>query len=248
MKITRLVSFALTFVGLLSLTTHIAHASSFVVIRNDGKVISNVLADSDGVGLQIPEYKSVEISHIANTESSLDSHVSLTRTDGKISLVISSPSGDKEFDVTDWKDNLVEIEERGETQKLIIKAVADGFKIEQNNLTVDTDFSLSINPKTNKISVKTQSGERFISIMPIDALNTLLRSKTLTYASKDGGMSLGEDNGKDLYYLIKGQKEVNFFNFFNMPVDVGAKVSASTGEIIFVDEPVYMRVLRVLSS
>lgn len=214
--------------------------ASLVTISKDGEVIENVLADSDSTVLNVPK-TSFDVKKVA--EGDTNDNVYLTKNEGKISMVLS---GGKTLDVTNWKEDLVEVEERGDTKKLNIFLENGLFNIKQGSIVATTEFPITINPKDNRFSLETPSGEKYLAILPDEAVNIALRAKTVTEVYQDK-IAISEEN-KDLCYVVAGKKNINLFNVYNLGVEVTAKISASTGEIVGTDEPVWMKVISLLTA
>lgn len=219
-----------------------AHAS-LVHIALDGKVTVNVLGTEDSV-LSIPKKESLQINDIAASDVPNHASVSLSETDGKINLNVATDDGQRNLDVTNYKDNLIEIEERDKAQKVQISLIDGRFSIEQNGVIALTDFPININPKNAEISVTAPSGIRYLAILPDEAYRGLLKAKII---STLGGnkLTISEGEKGELSYVVPGQKVINLFNLFSYPIEVRTTVSASTGEVLSVDEPVWLKVLNL---
>lgn len=213
--------------------------ASFLVVKGSGQVIVNVLASETSLALDVPQRGELGVKDVAS-EGSSSENISLSKENNMISLRVGA---DKTYDVSNWKDNIIEIEERPDVKSIKIELLDGQFKIESDGIFALTDLPITIDPSRNKFSVTTPTGERYVSILPSDATQTVLRAKTLTETQT--AMNLIEEGGI-LSYLVKGDKNVNFFDFYNMKVPVTAKVSASTGEIISVDQPPWLRVLSFI--
>ena len=235
----RKVSFLLTLLVFLPFFLPKTAAASILVVKNDGKVVVNVLASESSLALRVPERGKLGVKDVAS-EGGSNENISLSKENDKISLKVGS---DKVYDVSNWKDNIIEIEERPEVKSIKIELLDGKFRIESDGVFALTDLPITIDPAKNKFSVTTPTGERYVSILPNDAVQTVLRAKTLSETQK--GMDLVEEGGI-LSYAVRGDKKVNLFDFFNLKVPVTAKVSASTGEIVSVDQPPWLRVLSFI--
>jgi hypothetical protein len=213
--------------------------ASLLVVKKDGQVVANVLASETSLALGVPVRGQLGVTDVVAGGSS-NENISLSKENDKISLKVGS---DKTYDVSNWKDNIIEIEERPEVKSIKIELLEGKFRIESDGVFALTDLPITIDPAKNKFSVTTPTGERYVSILPSDAIQTVLRAKSLTETQT--GMDLIEEGGI-LSYLIKGDKNVNFFDFYKMKVPVTAKVSASTGEIVVIDQPPWLRVLSFI--
>lgn len=217
--------------------------ASLVHIAQGGLVTVNVLGTEDSV-LQIPKKESLQIKDIAASDVPGQASVSLSQIDGKTNLNVATSDGQKNMDVTNYKDNLIEIEERDKAQKVQISLIDGKFSIEQNGVIALTDFPININPKNAEISVTAPSGVRYLAILPYEAYQGLLKAKIITTLGENK-LAISEGDRGELSYIIPGQKIINVFNVFSYPVDVKSTVSASTGEVLSVDEPVWLKVLNL---
>jgi len=94
--------------------------ASLLVVKNEGEIVWNVLAEEDNLSLDVPKHSYLEVTKIAQVNPSESSLVVLKRQDGKISLSVDSGDEKKQLDVTNWKEDVIEVEERAEVKKLVI--------------------------------------------------------------------------------------------------------------------------------
>lgn len=216
------------------------------MINENGEVIWKVLSSTDSISLSIPQREYLEVTDVAvSFEITSDARISLEKEDGNINLSIDSSEGSRNLDVTNWQDDLIEVEERGETKKLTIRIVDGEFSIEQKGISVVTSFPINIDPKKNEISVQTPSGARFLSVLPVEAAESALRAKVMTRLTDEKALLVESDRG-ELVYVLSGEKILNFFNLLDYPVEVEASVSVLTGEIVHVEQPPWLIVLGFL--
>ena len=229
---------AFLFFFIFFLSSREAHAS-VVTIKANGELVLNVLA-SETTSLSIPKRSELSVKSTKTEEINNDSKVSLLTYDGKLILNIDSPEGEKELDVTNVSGEIVEIEERPEVDTLKVAFEDGAFSLIQEGIEVKTSFPVSIDPKSAELTLSTPSGERYLAIFPKEALAASYRAKVLSSMKE---ATLTEEGGEALTYVISGTKSLNIFNLFKLDVDVKTKVSASTGEIILVEEPTWVKVL-----
>jgi len=188
------------------------------------------------LALGVPQTKSLEVEKVAGQDST-GGEIILKEEGGKKSLYL----GDKQpLDVTGWHDSLVEIEEKDEAKKadLVIK---DGrFILQQGDLAVGLNFPIKIDPRQKKIMLETPFGDKFLAVMPYEAALVSLRAKAITQIDKSKPFDLVEEE-KDLVYNISGERLLNILNIYELKVPVVAKVSASTGEVIWTNQPWWLR-------
>jgi hypothetical protein len=173
-----------------------------------------------------------------------NSKVSLTKNNEKISLIVSSDNETRELDVSGVTDKLVEIEERAEAQKITIGVSNNMFILEQKGIKASTNFPINIDSKSAELSVKTSSGDRFLSILPFQAVETILRSKLISTVTDNKIQIL--ESGQELQYEVKGEKIFNFFDIYKYSIPITLYISASTGEIIYFDSPTWFKVVGFL--
>lgn len=219
--------------------------ASLVVIDKEGRVVINVLSAEESIELEIPRSEFLEIKNVVSETPEEDAKISLAKVNGKATLEVSSPSGNKSLDVTNYNKEVIEIEERPEVQKLTISVSGDKFIIGQRNVFAETDYQINIDPQTARLTLETPSGLRFLSILPRQATDSVLRAKYINRIESERNLVIKEE-GSDLTYEVFGDKVLNFFNFFEYPIPVSVQVSASTGEILYVDQPIWLKVINFL--
>lgn len=219
--------------------------AAFLVIDEKGSIVWKVLSYEDDYSLEIPRHSSLELKKV-NEESnrSGESVVNLLKEDGKVSLLVASDNETREVDVSGVSGELVVVEERADIQEIKVSVEEDKFSLEQKNIKAYTDFPVKIDSRTAELTLKTQSGERFLSILPAQAVETLIRSNVLSNV-KDNKIEIVEEDNK-LQYLVEGDKKLDFFEVFNYTVLVKSRVSASTGEILTIEAPVWYKVVAFL--
>lgn len=215
--------------------------ASLLIIKEDGEIVWKVLSEEAGVSLEIPRHSFLEVKEAVDTKPATDAVVSLTKDGRRINLVVLSENEMRELDVTGVSDDLVEIEERAEIQRIVIGVSDDMFSLEQKGVKALTVFPIKVDTKTAELSVKTPSGNRLLSILPFQAVETLLRSKLLSKVA-DNKIEIIESQ-RELQYQIKGEGVLDFFGIFSYPVSITSNVSASTGEILTFEAPVWYKMV-----
>ena len=222
--------------------TSLVMANSLVVVDKNGDIVWNVLAEESSL-VEIPKSSYLEVKKVANSPASGEEKITIQEEGGKVSMLIGEENSGKRLDVTDWSENLVEIEERAQVQKLAIRKGTESFVLENKGISAKTNYPLNVNPKNASISVTTPSGDRLLSILPNDAYQGLLKAKVISRLKES--LSLVEEN-QSLLYKVKGEKSINFFNIYEYRFDVSASLSASTGEILKVEAPVWQKALSFI--
>lgn len=230
--------FLLVFLSLFLFLVAPVKAEALVVIDSEANIIWQVLSAQDSIALKAPE-REIDITEIVSSEIEDDSLILLEKKDEKFYL--------NDLDVTDFSDDLVEIEERGEIKRLVIGVDQGLFTIEQSGVVAATEFPITIDSKRNELALKTESGSVFLSILPIEAVESALRSRFISRLANKR-VTLTERTFGVLSYTIGGEKILNVFNLFDYKIPVTAHVSASTGEILSVDGPEWFKIFGFLFS
>jgi hypothetical protein len=214
--------------------------ASLLTVTPTGEVVWNVLSLEDFTVLT-PEKSELEVKQVAGSTKG-ESNIYLKQSGGKIVLNVGNES---EMDVTNWEKELIELTERGRTKKINISQKEGKFIIEQDNVIAETSLPISINPKENELSVVTDSGAVFLTVLPQEALETALRTKLVTKFSGENILIAEHDIGVPAYN-INGEKELKVFNIFDLKIPVVAYISTTTGEVLRVDQPKWLSIVGYL--
>jgi len=219
--------------------------ASILTIGKNGETIWKVLSYEDDYNLEVPRHSSLEVKKV-NEESnnSEESVVNLVKNGDKISLLVDSDFEDREVDVSGINGELVVIEERPDTQQISVGFEDNRFSLQQKNIIAYTNFPIKIDSGSAELSLKTQSGEHFLSIFPAQAVEILVRSNILSSVKENEIEIIEKDNS--LQYLIEGDKNLGFLDLVNYTVEVKSRVSAATGEILAIEAPVWYKVVAFL--
>lgn len=221
--------------------------ASLVTITEKGELVVNVLSSEDSIELGIPQKEYFEVKEIAESSGESEASVTIERVNDKVSLTVSSPdSGNKTLDVTDYDDDIVEIEERDRAKIVRLGVVGDKLSIEQRNIIALTDLPINVDPSNKELSVTTSSGRKLISVLPREAIDALMRTKIVNKMGLNERLSIVEEEGGDVSYVIKGQKVINLFNVYDYGIDITARVSVTTGEVVGIDEPEWLKAINFL--
>ncbi len=223
-----------------------AHAA-FVTVRESGEVTWNVLASE--VGIEMPKRSSLEVKDVSLGESSGESSISLVRDGERVNLAVFDGSREQSADVTGYSRELVELEEAGEPQKVKISLTPTGdFVIFQNGVKATTSYSIYINPKNRELILDAPSGKRYLAIMPYEAVAGVMKANIVNILNQNSEIALSEEAGGELLYQVGGERKLAIGKVFEFSVPVTAKVSATNGKIIDVEQPVWLVVLGFLFS
>src|SRR3989344_5842044 len=150
----RIICFLTAFAFLLLLISpKEAQAASFLIVNKDGTITWSVLSSEDDFSLSVPAPSSMEVKSVASNSDSNLSTISLTKLEGKISMEVSSGSETRNLELSDWNEDLVELEERPEVKSIKIGVVEDRFSIRQKRITALTDFPLTIDSESAKLTL-----------------------------------------------------------------------------------------------
>ena len=214
--------------------------ASILVIDENGELNWNVLSYESSVALEVPKDSDIDVTKIADRKVEDGGLVSVKKDGEKITL---SEVGGREFDVTNYSDNLIEIEEREDSKKLVIIVDDDKFSLDKCGIKTKTDYPIKIDPKENKIILQTQTGDKYLAVMPYDAVQGLLRTQMATNVNSDAVEIVEQE--KDVSYFISGEKVINLFNIYDYKLPVSAHVSASTGEFMMIN-PSWLGIVNFL--
>jgi hypothetical protein len=244
-KIKLVICLLTTIYGLFTFGVTPVKASLLSVTKN-GEIVWKVLASEDSITLKVPERGSLEVKEVTPiVEANLNDRISLKIENGKSLLSVVTNEGEKNLDVTNTKDGLIEIEERPKAKSVKIGIINNQFSIQQEGITAITVFPITIDPKTADISIKTTSGDHFLTILPADAYQSSLKAKIITNLANNN-LSIEEKKLGEISYEIEGKKKINFLNFFAYDFPVKVSVSALTGEILGVEQPVWQKVISFI--
>ena len=207
--------------------------ASLINIKPDGKVIVNVLGAKDSIAMYVPKRQSLSVN---------GENIEIFRDGETFKLALN----DSNLDITQYQDNLIEIEETPEKERVKISLVDGKFKIEQEGIAVLTSFPIEIDPSVRQISVKTETGKKYLAILPKEASAILLRSKLVDKV--DANWNLLEEQDGVLVYKLKGNKTVNIFNISKYSSEIETQVSAADGVVIGSNEPVWLKILSFFLS
>jgi len=219
--------------------------ASIVTIEKTGGVTVNVLSAEDSSAALQSE--SLTVSSSSVEMGNADVPISLLRKDGKYLLSVQGKNGEQTFDVTSYKDRILEIEERPQTRKISISLSDNQFVIEQSGVRAKTFYQINVEPQNSRITILTPSGYKFLSVLPGEAVNGLYNSNTITMLGVDRSIEISEDEKGNLYYGISGFKRVGIKDLYSFDAPVSAKISAVNGEVMEINQPVWLKILYLFT-
>ena len=223
-------------------------SASLVTVKDSGELVVNVLGESDSIELDIPESEYLAVKKVAEGSVKEDTTVSLKKSDGKAVLTVNSSGQKKDLDVSTYTDEIIHLEERPQSKSVTIGLSRDKFTISEKGVVAETDYEITVDPETAKIKLEAPSGVRYLSILPKEALDMLIRTKTIVNLGSDNSVQIKESQGKDLAYEIAGKRYINILGVYSYSIDITANVSASTGELLEVDQPIWVPLYDLVFS
>lgn len=151
-----------------------------------------------------------------------------------------------EMDISNVKDEIIQFEKEVEPERVSIQAEGDNFLIIQRGVSAETSFPIKISESDDNIMLQTETGDRFIVILPYEALLQAIRSDNIEDINARGKIEIIESDEGEIAYKIVGTKKYSVFSFFDVGAEVNTYVSALTGNVIKVDQPIWSRVLQFL--
>lgn len=207
--------------------------AALLVVNNKGKIVWKVL------GLNTFEVKNI----FQTPTPPADSQISLSRMNGKVELNVISDSGTTQTDVTSYYDDLVEIETRGDVKTYKIANLGDRFTISQEGVVANTYYPITINAKTNEVTIRTSKGEQLITVLPFDVVEDLQKANVIDQTTD---VELAENLEQELQYIVSGEKKLRLLNFIDFPVSIKAHVSAVDGTFTETEAPIWYKILGFL--
>jgi hypothetical protein len=228
--------------SLFVLSTKSADAS-LLRFNRDGTLQWNVLGLNDSVDAA---YESaMEVKKIADKVVSGGSiPVSISNEDGKVFLSYGADDS-APVDITGYESEIVEIEEKDAPRTISIAATPSGFAIKQRGITAETSYPINITSPENKLSLTTNSGERFLTILPYEAVNLIIKTNIISTVV-GGQVTLVEKDEGEMAYVVRGEKHIVLFNVFAFQVPVNVEVSATSGTVLNIDQPLWYSVVDFL--
>lgn len=200
-------------------------AASLVTIDPAGHVTWQILGYEIGV------------KKVVDEAASNNSTIALNNVNGRIVL--------NGVDVTNLNENLIEIQARGDSNEIKIGQEGGQFTLTENNIKATTNFPITVDPAKNQLLVTTSSGMRLLTILPDEAVQSLIRARIIDKV-ENNRISISENSDGVLMYQIDGVKNINLFNIAKIDTKISSSVSASNGEIQKIDEPQWLKFLGFL--
>jgi len=138
------------------------------------------------------------------------------------------------------------------TTRIRIKSKNNGFQLIENEIEVESNFPLSVDPVTRELKITTPAGERVVAILPQQAIGNMLAGGTFELVLKsrtnpdEEEVEIEEEEGR-IVYKITGANQERLLGIFNVLVPRTAIVSAETGQTLGVTQTLLSRLLDLLS-
>lgn len=206
--------------------------AALLTLTDKGELYWNVLGLTDEI-----EKSALEIKKIAdNINPNKIESVALINESGKIFVRF----GDEEdkVDVTEYSEDIVEIEQTDSPSKVFIEATQSGFAIKQRGITAETSFPIKIDSTENKVTVETPTGTKLLSTLPYEAVRLLTNSNLISEVP-NGEVNIIEKEQGEITYEVNGKKYITLFKILSFEVPIKAEVSATSGNVVNLDQPVW---------
>lgn len=212
-------------------------------VSKEGDIIWSVLSYEDSL-LTPPVQNEIKVEKIAKKTALNTDTISLKKNAEQVIIEVEEDNEKKSLELTNWQESLVEISERSEFEKIAIKSEDNEFVIEQKNVKAITEFPIKIDAKSAQISIVTKTGDKYLFILPLEAVQTAIRSHTIdSLTQKD---ILLQEKDENLVYKIQGERRIPIFNFYTHKEPVEVLISSVNGEIVSDTTPAWLKVLNVL--
>ncbi len=180
---------------------------------------------------------------------------------GQLELKVENEDGEEvELD----EDELNELEDETETELedegVEVEAISeDTVAFTKNQISAVTDFPLSIDVGTNLLILSTPEGQRIVTVLPDQAIQSLLETGVVntidTSTDKQALDQLETSNNvvklelknKDIVYRIKGTKEHKILGFIPVNSPTTAFVSANSGNVVAQERSVLTSFVDLIS-
>jgi len=210
--------------------------AALVTITPDGRIVNNVLS-AENVRSEI------SIKKVSAVETAPSASVLLTRSDGKVQVIVDDAGVERTRDVTSFSDTVIELVETSPPKTVDISVNDEGFVLAQGGIEAVTIFPIKVDARGRTIAVETPVGSHNINVLPADAFTSLVNARIVTV---NLGMAIAQGENGELLYQVAGERVVDVLGFFDISVPVVARVSAVTGRLLEIDQPAWARVMSFL--
>ena len=170
--------------------------------------------------------------------------------------------GNKSETILQTPDTHVELKHQGSTEIQIQNngrrveigsSSAGEFSLKSGGVKAKSHFPLSVNPKTNQLTVTTPAGPKTVTILPNQAVQNLLQKQILssvTQTSSSGAaansISLTQVNNQPAF-AVQGVADKKVLGLFPVSLNKTVYVSAQNGSVLQTQESFFNKILEALS-
>jgi hypothetical protein len=224
-------------IGLLLVRTQ-SSLGVILTVDGEGKIVMSILGESTESG-------EIEVKKIVDKETYEEGKISLQKENANVYLNVSTKSSSQTMNVTDIKDNLVELEQRPQVEKMVLRLENGRFILDQGMVGAATINEIEIDSASAKIAIKTRTGSKFLFVSPRGAFSTLYKMRLIDGIKDEKLMELYEDDDAQVYYEVHGFKNLNIMNLYIFELPISAKVSAQTGDFKGVVAPGWLKFISI---
>lgn len=213
----------------------------------------SVLGEQSGTNSKIETPETPETPEQENETEKVDKEVEAKINDESVTKVEvhpnspATPSGKVVLEKTDGSKNEITISSSSSASLISVQSDQAGtvsVSVSRNGtvtlvnagITVQTNYPVIIDPKTQSVAIKTPSGVTVINTLPSQALNNL---SAVNKPSIVQSAVLGMQDGQP-YYDIKGVQQIKFLGIIPISANIETKVNATDGATISSDKPWYL--------
>lgn len=173
----------------------------------------------------------------------------LERKDGQTSIKLEDEKGEEMELPEGMEEEVLEIKERADKNQIKVRVAGNEFVVEKDKVSAATKLPLSVNLKTNELTVTTPAGEKTVTVLPDQAVKNMLVQNVIdqTGTAPEEAVKLTATREGVLAYEIPGTKKKRFLGFLPVSISKTAVVSAETGELLKTQQTLLSQVLDFLS-
>lgn len=127
--------------------------------------------------------------------------------------------------------------------------------IKRASVSAETVFPLSIDPITHELTITTPSGVKQVTVLPDQAVHALIESKLMTNVASQSSTDSAETTqvatltelNNQAVFEIQGVSQKHFFGLFPVGFAKTAFVSATTGQVVQLNESALNKLLEAFS-
>lgn len=180
-----------------------------------------------------------------------DSKLEISNEDGKLSIKAKNENG-TELQLQE-ENALEKINEALKDEDVEVGTGSGNLlTIRRGQIEAETHFPLSLDPKTNTLTVTTPAGVKNVTVLPDQAVNNLLRQRFIDRISSQSATGAPQNIilgllNNDPTFQINGVDDQKFLGLFPVGIAKTSFVSAVNGQVVKVDETFLNRLLDLFS-